>query len=64
MKKTRPFWWGTFVGWVVATLVFGIVGIYVSIYLGAPGYFGGTVGLVLTGLIGLFALAARIAGKK
>ena len=64
MKPTRPHWWGTFFGWSLATIASGIAGAYLSTYLGAPGYFGGTIGVVLTGLAGLFALAARIANKR
>ena len=44
-------------------VLMGFVGAAISQYLGAPGYFGATIGVVLTGLTGLFALAARIARK-
>ena len=42
----------------------GFIGAWISQYLGAPEYFGATIGAVLTGLAGLFALAARIARKN
>lgn len=51
------------VGWGVTALVAGGIGAGVSLYLGAPGYFGGLIGLVLFGMAGLFALAARIGGR-
>jgi uncharacterized membrane protein YfcA len=63
MKQQRPYWWRTFVGWSIATVLMGFIGAWISQYLGAPEYFGATIGVVLTGLIGLFALAARIAQK-
>jgi hypothetical protein len=45
-------------------VILGVIGAWISQYLGAPGYFGGTIGVVLTGLIALFVLAARIANKS
>ena len=63
MKHQRPYWWWTFVGWFLATFVMGFLGALISQYLGVPGYFGGVIAFCLTGLIGLFALAARVARK-
>jgi hypothetical protein len=63
MKNQKPYWWGTFWSWTLASVVSGSVGAGISNYLGAPGYFGGTIGFVLIGMTGLFALAARIARR-
>lgn len=41
----------------------GFLGVLISQYLGVPSYFGGIIAFCLTGLIGLFALAARMARK-
>jgi asparagine N-glycosylation enzyme membrane subunit Stt3 len=46
--------------WTVLSLVLGGIGGGVSVYLGAPFYFGFFFALVLTGLSGLFALAAHV----
>jgi len=63
MKKQRPVWWGTFWGWTVAMLLVGWGSAELSRYLGAPRYFGGTLGVVLVGMAGLFAVAARVAKR-
>lgn len=63
MKRQRPYWWWTFVSWFLATFAMGFLGFVLANYLGVPGYFGGTFAFCLTGMIGLFALAARIARK-
>jgi hypothetical protein len=63
LKTQRPYWWKTFVGGIVIAIGMGVLGAAISRYLGAPEYFGGTVGFCFAGLAGLFALAARIANK-
>lgn len=62
MKK-RPVWWATFWWWTLAAIVVGLGSAEISRYLGAPRYFGGTLGFTLVGMGGLFALAARIAKR-
>jgi uncharacterized membrane protein YfcA len=64
MKTSRPYWWSTFVTWLAVATLMGIVGAFVSRYLGAPAYFGGIFGFCLFGLAGLFALADRITKKS
>lgn len=61
--KQRPVWWTTFWAWTVAAVLVGIGSAGIAQYLGAPGYFGGTLGFVLIGMGGLFAVAARIAKR-
>jgi purine-cytosine permease-like protein len=64
MKSKRPYWWWTFIGWFIATFFMGTLGALGSPYLGVPNYFGGTFLFCLTGMVGLFALAARVARKQ
>lgn len=58
-----PEWRPTFLGWLVASFVAGGVGGAVSAFFGIPAYVGGLFAWMLTGLIGTFVLAARIAGR-
>jgi len=58
-----PQWRGTFVRWLVASFVAGGVGGAVSTYFGIPAYVGGLFAWMLTGLIGTFVLAAKVAGR-
>jgi hypothetical protein len=46
--------------WTVLSLVLGCFGGGVGVFLGAPFYFGFFFALVLTGMSGLFALAAHV----
>lgn len=41
----------------------GLIGGQISATLGAPGYFGGALGFVLTGMVALFVLAAKVAKR-
>jgi CHASE2 domain-containing sensor protein len=62
MRK-RPLWWWTFIAWLAATFAMGFLGAVISQYLDTPSYFGGTIGFCLTGMAGLFAIAAKMAKK-
>lgn len=56
-------WRPLFFGFLVASLVVGTIGAAVCGYLGLPLYLGGLFGFTITGMTGLFALAARIARR-
>ncbi|MFM7322005.1 MAG: hypothetical protein ACKO5K_10850 [Armatimonadota bacterium] len=57
----RPRWRSTFVGWVAAMPIVAGAFALVGKSVGIPAYVGGLFGFVLTGMIGTFALAARVA---
>jgi len=46
--------------WTIASFVAGGVGALIGLPFGAPSYFGFFVGFVMTGLSGLFAVAAHL----
>lgn len=56
-------WRPTFFGFGIAALVMGTLGAGLCRYLGIPMYVGGLFGFTITGMTGLFALAARIARR-
>jgi len=49
--------------WAVLSLVAGGIAGAVSVFLGAPFYFGFFFAFVLTGMSGLFALAAHVGSR-
>ncbi|MFY7952065.1 MAG: hypothetical protein ACOVT5_06115 [Armatimonadaceae bacterium] len=60
---SMPPWRPLFFRWLVASFVAGGIGGGVSVAFGIPAYVGGLFAWMLTGMIGTFALAAKIAGR-
>jgi len=57
----RPKWRPTFLLWVAAMPLVALGFAAAARSFGIPAYAGGMFGFVLTGMIGTFALAARVA---
>ena len=59
----QPNWRPTFFAWLAGAMVCGAIGAGISRFLDLPVYLGGLFAFVLAGMMGLFALAARIARR-
>ncbi len=57
----RPRWRTTFLAWVAVMPVVAGLFAWTATQFDIPAYVGGLFGFVLTGMIGTFALAARVA---